>query len=82
MTALLNDKKKLAYFLLGHIKCNCKIDDTIILPIAQIKEWCSGDPKTAKNTLTTLAEYEAIELIAKDKRGQHSGQAAIYRLLI
>ena len=80
--ALLNDKKKLAYFLLGHIKRKCKTDDTITLPIAQIKEWCGGDAKTAKNTLTTLVEYEAIELIAKGKRGQHSRQAAIYRLLI
>jgi len=80
--ALLNNKKKLAYFLLGHIKRKCKTDDTITLPIAQIKEWCGGDAKTAKNTLTTLVEYEAIELIAKGKRGQHSRQAAIYRLLI
>ena len=80
--ALLNDKKKLAYFLLGHIKRKCKTDDTITLPIAQIKEWCGGDAKTAKNTLTTLVEYEAIELIAKGKRGQHSRQAAIYRLLV
>ena len=80
--ALLNDKKKLAYFLLGHIKRKCKTDDTITLPIAQIKEWCGGDAKTAKNTLNTLVEYEAIEQIAKGKRGQHSRQAAIYRLLI
>ena len=80
--ALLNDKKKLAYFLLGHIKRKCKTDDTITLPIAQIKEWCGGDAKTAKNTLNTLVEYEAIEQIAKGKRGQHTRQAAIYRLLI
>ena len=47
--ALLNDKKKLAYFLLGHIKRKCKTDDTITLPIAQIKEWCGGDAKTVKH---------------------------------
>ena len=74
---ILDDKKKLAYFLLGYIKRKCKTDDTITLPIAQIKEWCVGGVKTAKNTLTTLVEYKAIELITKAKRGKNSKKAAI-----
>lgn len=78
---LLERKDKHAYFLWGHIKAKCIVDDEIELGQATYKDWCGGDSKAHKNSLTLLSDLKAIRVTWGKKGGSKREATLVKRLM-
>ena len=75
---LLERKDKHAYFLWGHIKAKCIVDDEIELGQATYKDWCGGDSKAHKNSLTLLSDLKAIR-VTWGKKGRGTRESTLVK---
>ena len=78
---LLDRKEKLAYFLWGHIKANCIVDDEIELGQATYKAWCGGNDEARKKYLTVLSDLEAIR-VTWGKKGRGTRESTLVKRLV
>lgn len=78
---LLERKDKHAYFLWGHIKAKCIVGDEIELGQATYKDWCGGDSKAHKNSLTLLSDLKAIR-VTWGKKGRGTRESTLVKRLM
>lgn len=78
---LLEGKEKQAYFLWGHIKANCIVDDQLELGQSTYKEWCGGDSKAHKKNLQVLEKLGAVR-VSWGKKGLATGKATLVKRLL
>jgi len=78
---LLERKDKHAYFLWGHIKAKCVVGDEIELGQATYKDWCGGDSKAHKNSLTSLSDLKAIR-VTWGKKGRGTRESTLVKRLM
>ena len=78
---LLERKEKLAYFLWGHIKANCIVDDEIELGQHTYKKWCGGDSKAHKASLTVLSDLKAIR-VTWGRKGLGTRESTLVKRLV
>ena len=78
---LLYSREKQAYFLWGHIKANCIVDDEIELGQATYRAWCGGDSKAHKASLGVLEKLNAVR-VKWGKKGLATGEATLVKRLL